>query len=311
MRDGRVGNIRLFSPISEKAAESRLSSIGFGENCCSPPERVGRDGFLDLAFRRNGLRTILSHRRFTHPLQALAPIRTADGSLCLMMLNPSGGLVGGDRLRTSVEVGPGAAVVLTTASATKVYRTEGEAASHRTLITLRDGAALEYLPDHVIPHTGSVLRQSLSVEMAPGSRAIVYDAIAAGRIGRGERWDFREMASEIAIRRDDRPVYISRSRIIPRVQPLTQPGWMEAFNYLATVVVVADSITAWSRVLDEIDVTLRQHPAVYSGVSEISAGGWVVRLMTRTAADLIIAKGKIWAIARRAVLGLDAFDLRK
>jgi len=76
-------------------------------------------------------------------------------------------------------------------------------------------------------------------------------------------------------------------------------------------VVVADSITAWSRVLDEIDVTLRQHPAVYSGVSEISAGGWVVRLMTRTAADLIIAKGKIWAIARRAVLGLDAFDLRK
>ncbi len=228
-----------------------------------------------------------------------------------MMLNPSGGLVGGDRLRTSVEVGPGAAVLLTTASATKVYRTKGEAASHGTLITLRDGAALEYLPDHVIPHPGSVLRQSLRIEMAPGSRAIVYDAIAAGRIGRGERWDFREMASEIAIRRNCRPVYISRSRITPGDQPLTQPGWMEEFNYLATVVVVADAIRAWASVLDEIEMTLRQCPAIYSGVSEISAGGWVVRLMTRTAADLIVAKGKIWAIARKAVLGLDAFDLRK
>lgn len=228
-----------------------------------------------------------------------------------MMLNPSGGLVGGDRLCTYVEVGPGAAVLLTTASATKVYRTKGEAASHRTLITLRDGAALEYLPDHVIPHIGSVLRQSLRVEMAPGSRAIVYDAIAAGRIGRGERWDFREMASEITIRRDGRPVYISRSRITPGTQPLSQPGWMEGFNYLATVVVVADAITAWSSVLDEIEVTLRQYPGIYSGVSEISAGGWVVRLMTHTAADLILAKGKIWAIARRAVLGLDAFELRK
>src|SRR5580698_4734086 len=136
MRDGRVGNIPLFSPISEKAAESRLSSTGFAENCSSQPERIGRDGFLDLAFRSNGHRTILARRRFTHPLQALEPTRTADGSLCLMMLNPSGGLVGGDRLSTSVHIGPGAAVVLTTASATKVYRTEGEAASHRTAITL-------------------------------------------------------------------------------------------------------------------------------------------------------------------------------
>jgi urease accessory protein len=229
----------------------------------------------------------------------------------MMMLNPSGGLVGGDRLRTSVEIGPDAAVVLTTASATKVYRTAGEAASHRTLIALREGAALEYLPDHVIPHTGSSLRQSMNIEMASGSRAIVYDAMAAGRIGRGERWEFREMASEIAIRRDGRPVYISRSRIIPKVQPLTQLGWMEEFNYLATVVIVSDSIAAWSSVLDEIDLALRQHPGVYSGVSELSAGGSVVRLMTRTAADLIVAKGKIWAIARRAVLGLEAFDLRK
>jgi hypothetical protein len=77
------------------------------------------------------------------------------------------------------------------------------------------------------------------------------------------------------------------------------------------VVIVADSITAWSSVLDEIHLTLRQQPGVYSGVSELSAGGSVVRLMTRTAADLIVAKGKIWAIARRAVLGLEAFDLRK
>jgi urease accessory protein len=147
--------------------------------------------------------------------------------------------------------------------------------------------------------------------MASGSRAIVYDAIAAGRIGRGERWEFREMASEVAIRRDGRPVYISRSRIIPKVQPLTHIGWMEEFNYLATVVIVADSITAWSSILDEIDATLEQYPGVYSGVSELSADGSVVRLMTRTAADLIAAKGKIWAIARRAVLGLEAFDLRK
>jgi urease accessory protein len=228
-----------------------------------------------------------------------------------MMLNPSGGLVGGDRLSTSVQIGPGAAVVLTTASATKVYRTEGEAASHRTAITLGQGATVEYLPDHVIPHTGAALRQSLSIEMAPGARAIVYDAIAAGRIGRNECWNFREMHSEIAIRREGRPVYLSRSRIIPLAQPLTQLGWMEEFNYLATVVVIADTTAAWSSVLDETDATLRQLPGVNFGVTEISAGGWVVRLMTHTATELIVAKTYVWSIARRAILGLETFDLRK
>jgi len=250
-------------------------------------------------------------RRFTHPLQALEPIRTVDGSLCLMMLNPSGGLVGGDRLRTSVEIGRDAAAVLTTASATKAYRTLGDAASHQTNVTLRDGAVLEYLPDHLIPHIGAALRQSLCIEMAPRSRAIVYDAIAAGRVGRGERWTFREIAGEIIIRRGARPVYVSRSRIIPKAQPLNQIGWMEEFNYLATVVVVADASPIWSSLLNEIDMMLQAFDEINCGVSEIAAGGLVVRLMTRTASDLILAKRNIWAIARRAVLGLEAFDLRK
>ncbi len=228
-----------------------------------------------------------------------------------MMLNPSGGLVGGDRLRTRVEIGSDAAVVLTTASATKAYRTIGDSAAHQTIVSLCDGAVLEYLPDHLIPHPGAAVRQSLLIEMASGSRAIVYDAIAAGRIGRAERWAFRELDSEIVIKRAGRPVYISRSRIIPRAQPLSQPGWMEEFNYLASVVVVADASPVWASALDEIDAMLQGFHQINYGVSEIAAGGWVVRLMTRTATDLIAAKQNIWAIARRKVLGLEAFDLRK
>lgn len=291
--------------------ESRPSSSGFAGNCSSRLERVGRDGFLHLAFKREGGRTVLTRRRFTHPLQALEAVRTADGTLCLMMLNPSGGLVGGDRLRTRVEIGSDAAVVLTTASATKAYRTIGDSAAHQTIVSLCDGAVLEYLPDHLIPHPGAAVRQSLLIEMASGSRAIVYDAIAAGRIGRAERWAFRELDSEIVIKRAGRPVYISRSRIIPRAQPLSQPGWMEEFNYLASVVVVADASPVWASALDEIDAMLQGFHQINYGVSEIAAGGWVVRLMTRTATDLIAAKQNIWAIARRKVLGLEAFDLRK
>jgi urease accessory protein len=301
----------LFSPISEKGAVSTSSSIGFGGSCSSRPERTGRDGLLDLAFRLNGNRTILARRRFTHPLQALEPVRIADGSLCLMMLNSGGGIVGGDRLLTTIDIGPGSSAVLTTASATKAYRTIGDPAQQQTIVTLDAGATLEYIPDHIIPHPGAAMHQSLCIGMAPRSRAIVYDAIAAGRIGRGERWAFRELTSELIIRRDSHPIFINRSRITPATQPLSQIGWMEEFNYLGTVVVVADAGPAWAPILSQIDGMLNAGMGIRAGVSEIGASGWIVRFMTRSAADLIVAKQNIWAIARKALLGLDAFDLRK
>lgn len=227
------------------------------------------------------------------------------------MLNSGGGIGGGDRLLTTIDIGAGASAVLATASATKAYRTVGDPAQQKTIVTLNAGATLEYLPDHLIPHPGAVVHQSLCIGLAPRSRAIVYDAIAAGRIGRGERWAFRELTSELTIRRDLHPVYINRSRITPATQPLSQIGWMEEFNYLATIVVVSEAGPVWAPILSQIDAMLNTGPGIRAGVSEIAAGGWVARFMTRSASDLILTKQNIWAIARKALLGLDAFDLRK
>jgi len=57
------------------------------------------------------------------PLQVMAPMALDDAASIVCMLNPTGGLVGGDRLVIDVGVGAGAHACLTTPSATKVYRT--------------------------------------------------------------------------------------------------------------------------------------------------------------------------------------------
>jgi urease accessory protein len=243
-------------------------------------------------------------------------VRADDGSLYLMMLNTSGGIVGGDRLRTTVEIGPKAAAVLITASATKAYRTTGAPAIQETTIRIGRGAMLEYLPDHLIPHPGAVVHQSLRVEIAAGSRAILYDAIAAGRIGRGERWAFRELRSETTIIRGTQPIYISRSRIVPEIQPLTQFGWAQDFNYLASVVIVGETTddgTAydWTALGANIESALCNIPGVYGGVSEIGGGGSVVRFMAYRASDLCRATHTLWGVARRFLVGLKAFEWRK
>src|ERR1700680_326688 len=168
------------SPISRPVPEWTRSSNGFATPCSlnseRNPERVGRDGFLRLRFARSGANTILAQSRFSLPVQALTPLTLAYGASYLMLLNPTGGVLGGDRLVTEIIQEAGTHVCLTTPSATRIYRTSQQPAVLEPVIRLGDRATLEYLPDHIIPHNGAALRQSLRVEMGCGSRAIVLDS---------------------------------------------------------------------------------------------------------------------------------------
>jgi urease accessory protein len=287
------------------------SSTGLPANYSSKTSRVGRDGLLELSFRHVDGRTILDHRRFAHPLQALEPYRAPDGSLCLMMLNISGGMVGGDQLTARIELGRDARAVLTTASAAKAYRTEGAVASQRTLITLQENAALEYLPDHLIPHPGAAIEQTLRIEMAKGSRAIIYDAMSAGRVGRGERWQFRALKSEVAINQSGRPRYLNRARITPASQPLTDMGWMDNCNYLATLVMAGDDDFDWASLVIALHKALQGIQGVQGSASAMARGGCVARFISVSADALNRTAMKLWAIARRELIGLEAFPLRK
>lgn len=78
-----------------------------------------------------------------------------DDQAYVYLLNPTGGIVQGDRLETEVVLEPGARALLTTQSATKVYRMERGYAEELNRYTLRGDAVLEYLPDQTIPFAGA------------------------------------------------------------------------------------------------------------------------------------------------------------
>src|SRR5260221_9852629 len=97
------------SPISRPAQEWTPSSNGSATPCSlnseRNPERVGRDGFLQLRFVRSCGNTILAQSRFSLPLQALTPLTLKDCASYLMLLNPPGGVLGGDHLVTNIVQG--------------------------------------------------------------------------------------------------------------------------------------------------------------------------------------------------------------
>jgi urease accessory protein len=275
------------------------------------PERVGRDGFLRLRFARSRATTILAQSRFSLPLQALTPLTLADGASYLMLLNPTGGMLGGDHLITDIVQEAETHVCLTTPSATRIYRTAKEPAILETVIRLGEGATLEYFPDHVIPHLGSALRQSLRVEMARGSRAILLDSMASGRVAHGERWRFTEIDSRTEVYACGRPAYINRTRIVPAEKRPDQFGWMEEFDYLSCIGMFADGFTRWNEVSAALNEEMKSVPNDLGGASQLSRDGCVVRFLARSASDMTLANKKLWDAAREQLTGLPPFEHRK
>lgn len=234
-----------------------------------------------------------------------------DGTAYLTLLNPTGGLLGGDRLLTRISLASQTQVFLTTPSSTRVYRASNDPAIQETAIRLGEGATLEYLPDHVIPHAGAALQQRLRVEMAPGSRAIITDAFAIGRIACGEAWTFTQLDSRTDVLLQGDPMYVSRSLIDPSRRRPQRIGEMQRFEYAGNLVALADTFSGWSGVTRAMNGVLAGFGGVLGGVGLLARGGCVARFLARSAFELTRVTTELWRIARELVLQRPSFDLRK
>jgi urease accessory protein len=303
----------LSSPTSKTGQAWTRSSAGSSANFSSSLERTGRDGFLSLRFKRDADRTVVARLRYTLPLQAQTATPMPDGSAYLLLLNPTGGVLGGDRLLSRIVLDSGTHACLSTPSATRVYRSLGAPSIQETWIDVGAGATLEYFPDHVIPHAESRFRQRLSVELGRGSRAILFDAFAAGRIAHGESWAFREFDSETRAFCNGSPLYLSRTKIasLPPTFSPTSLGIAEGFGYVASLVMLADRFENWHSVADAMHAALATMPQLRAGASLLGSGGCVVRYLAQSAGDLVSATSALWAAARQSFLALPPFDLRK
>jgi urease accessory protein len=269
--------------------------------------RVGRDGALRLEFERRGTATVLARSRFTLPLQVLSPVGLDDPAAVVSILNPTGGLVGGDRLAIDVSVGAAAHACLTTPSATKVYRTTAGPAVQDVALRLDAGAICEWIPDHTIPFAGSALRQRITVDVGDGASLILVDAFAAGRVGRGEAWAFRLLDSAITLR--DAKGWLLRDRFVLEADGSLDPralGASEGRPYFATLVVIADDVEAFRR-----DVATRCLPGANVAAGSLPRRGVLVRCLAPSAPLLLDALDALWASARRHVLGVPPLALRK
>jgi urease accessory protein len=281
-----------------------------------PPARVGRDGALSLRFERRGDATVLAACRSALPLQVLAPLALDDASLvapearaCIVsILNPTGSVLGGDHLRIDVHADAAAHALLTTPSATRVHRTDGPVAVQEVQLTLGCGAAVEWVPDHTIPHAGSAFRQAIRARVGADATLVVVDAFAVGRVARGEVFGFRSLESALDVV-DDEGWLLHDRFVLAGEDRWRGLGFCEGAPYLATIVVITPApVETLARAAG---VALAAVRGARGGVGRLPRRGILVRCLAESAPALGEAVRATWSAVRMAALGAEPLDLRK
>ncbi|WP_291424770.1 urease accessory protein UreD [Deinococcus sp.] len=172
-----------------------------------------RFGQLDLHFARRGQKTVLLRDLQKAPLMIVRPFELPCGTLMVFIVNPTGGVLGGDHSEIRVTVGEGATVVILTQSATRLQPSpDGAAALQHIFFEVGPGARLEYYPERTIPFAGSRFAQDIQVNLSATSEFGLTESLASGRVQMGERLAFGSYASRVAIYRDGQRVFLDAQR---------------------------------------------------------------------------------------------------
>jgi urease accessory protein len=237
---------------------------------------------------------VIAERRFQAPLGSVrASYRDASGTAVVVTTHPAGGVLGGDRLDVGVELAEDARATILDQGATQAYR--GFPACRHTVLRVADGAVLEHLPHHVIPFAGSSLALETRFELGGSGTLLAWDALAAGRVARGERFAFERLESRTALARNGLPVVSDGIQLEGGGEPFG------GFSYLGAVYVAAP--LDLSPLSDEIHGALTGGRSVLASASAPVKGACVVRVLCHGAPELYEALGRARALARRE-LGL-------
>jgi urease accessory protein len=186
-----------------------LNMAGIG--VLAPPQRTRGSAIIAVAGRHGAMH--LERLRQDGSLKVLWPTSDHDSTREAVLLNTAGGLTGGDRLSVSVSVGSGARLIVSTQAAERVYRSADGTADVRAELKVGPGGRLDWLPQETILYDNASLDRRLSLDLAPGGRALLVEPVILGRRAMGERVRQASVHDRWEVRQDGRLLFADRLRV--------------------------------------------------------------------------------------------------
>ncbi|MEZ2371184.1 urease accessory protein UreD [Arthrobacter sp. RCC_34] len=228
-------------------------------------------------------------------------------------INPGGGYLGGDRYVLGAELGADTALLLTTQSATKVYRTPQGPARSSQEFRLEAGARLESVPDALIAYQAASYHQDTEVWMHPMASLALAETVTHGWAPDGTPFRFDEVSLRTRVHVGDR-LAVSDNLLLRPDQGGTARLMLGGHSHLATLLVVdprADD-DAVQRLREELGVLLPPASSgALLGITRLAVPGFVLRALTGStqSAEAVLHGALNWM--RREWHGQSPVELRK
>ncbi|OUL31275.1 urease accessory protein UreD [Nostoc sp. 106C] len=242
-------------------------------------------GKLNLVYadRLNTTQLIYNHQQA--PLKVQRPFYPEGERVChSVILHTAGGVVGGDCLSLNFHLQPHAQALITTAAASKIYRSNGQQARQTIDIKVDAGACLEWLPQETILFNGAIYRQDLRVELATEARWLGWEITRLGRSARGEKFLQGEWRSHTEIWQQGVPLWIDRQYLPGSEEVFHSPHGLAGQPIVGSLVWVGNPVD--SEIVEkarslwhgagQAGVTLLQHGLLcrYRGASSSEVRNW-------------------------------------
>lgn len=269
----------------------------------------GLTGELRLRVAVRGGRSVAARQFHQGALRVLRPhYLDRSGQVSYTVINPGGAYFGADRYGIEVDVEEDASLLLTTQSATKVYRTPQGPARQDMTLRLGPGAVLEYVPDQLIVYRGGSYLQDTRVVMDPSASVLLAEVITPGWSPTAEpfRYDRLGMRTEVTVDPggDPRRLVVDQLRLHPAEgQGLTGMGMLEGHSNTGQLLVAdrrldADLVAELTEVVDASDTvsgitragTGRAHGVDCVSVRSLAASTARITALHHALADLLRAR---------------------
>ncbi|MDX2239202.1 MAG: urease accessory protein UreD [Leptolyngbyaceae cyanobacterium bins.302] len=224
------------------------------------------------------------------PLKVQRPFFPEGSQVChSVILHTAGGVVGGDRLSLNLDLQPRAHALVTTAAASKIYRSNGQEAQQEVRIQIAPNACLEWLPQETIVFEQAQYRQQMRVDLAPGATWMGWEITRFGRTARGEQFLAGEWRSHTEVWQGDRPLWIDRQWLPGSEATFFSPHALAGCPVVGSFACIGQPVepeliakirSTWTGSSGQVGVTRLQTGLLcrYRGHSTIEVRQWFVRV---------------------------------
>ncbi|MHC5745632.1 MAG: urease accessory protein UreD [Nostoc sp.] len=212
---------------------------------CNSQIVEGWHGKLNLVYADRQGKTQLIYNHQQAPLKVQRPFYPEGEKVChSVILHTAGGMVGGDRLSSNIHLQPQTQALITTAAASKIYRSNGLQAKQTIQMQVDTDACLEWLPQETILFNDAIYRQDLRVELAPRASFLGWEITRFGRSARGEKFLQGEWRSHTEIWQEGIPLWIDRQYLPGSEETFHSPHGLAGKPIVGSLVWIGGAVSA-------------------------------------------------------------------